>query len=361
MSGVERVGELLLRHGAVTLPPIPETHRGVARTQRLEAGNDGAVAFLYDQASAQNIAFSRPRILSEFSGEDDLEDAHLRELALRGALVAWELASWDAIRVDLHPGPPLTAREMGRDQWLPPQRAYLDAPSGLLRLDSHGSLPFGEREPRFEGAIARVPPGRYIATLHRRDENASRRSPGLWGAPVDFITLTDVNTLRLNRRPVAVLLYPAPEHDRWEGRYTAGPEEFRGLLVGSVGALNSFAVNLDRNAAAAMNLGPGAFITVEAGGREFRALYLGDIRIDEVLEQHGPYTLAELRAAAPFLAYQDHWVRQRRRDPSTVVVLSGTSCGSYDFTGLRSGMPVEVTLEERAREPLRWASLDDNE
>ncbi len=348
------MGELLLRHGAVTTPPIPQTHRVVARSQRLEAGNDGPVAFLYDQASAQNIALSRPRILTEFSDDGDLDDLHLRELALRGALVTWELATWGAIRVDLHAGPPLTAREMGRDQWLPPQRAYLDAPSGLLRLDSHGSLPFGEREPRFEGAIARVPPGRYVATLHRRDENAARRSPGLWGAPVDFITLTDVNSLRLNRRPVAVLLYPAPEHDRWEGRYTAGPEEFRGLLVGSVGALNSFAVNLDRNAAAAMNLGAGAFITVEAGGREFRALYLGDIRLDEVLEQHGSYTLAELRAAAPFLAYQDHWKRERRARPSTVVVLSGASTGTYDFSGLTEGMPVRVSIDDRDPEPLRW-------
>lgn len=352
---MERGGSLLLRRGAVAAPQILQPPPG-SQTHRLEAGNDGPVAFLYDQASSQTIALSRPHILTDFSGEDDLHDVHLKELALRGALVTWELGHFGTITVDLHLGLPLTPRELGRGGWLPPQRAFLDVPSGALRLDSHGSLPFGERKPRFEGCATRIPPGRYIATLHRRDETSQRRSPGLWGSPVDIITLTDVRALRLSRRPVAILLYPAPEHERWEGRYVAGPDGFEGLLIGRVGALNSLAVNLDCNAAEAMGLEPGAFITVTTGGRHYRALYLGDIRIDEVLEQHGPYTLSELRAAAPFLAYRDHWKRERRKKLSTVLVLSGMSTGIYDFSGLTEGTPVRVSIDDRAPEPLRWKS-----
>lgn len=350
---------LLLRHGAVAPPRVLEPTQGIAQTHRLQTGNDGPVAFFYDQTSSQAIALSRPRILSEFSAEEDLDDVHLRDLALRGALVSWELAHRDVITVDLHLDPPLTARELGRGRWLPPQRAFLDAPSGVLRLDSHGSLPFGQNGPRFEGATIRVPSGRYIATLHRRDETEVLRSPGLWGNPVDLITLTDVNELRLTRRPVAILLYPTPENEQWEGRYTAGPDGFEGRLIGSVGALNSLAINLDRNAADAMGLCPGAFITVEAGGRRYEALYLGDIRIDEVLEQHGPYTLSELRAAAPFLAYRDHWKRERRKKLSTVLVLSGTSTGTYDFSGLKEGAAVRVSIDDRSLEPLRWREEDE--
>lgn len=349
------MGESLLQQDLVAPPQGLETHRlAAAPIRRLETSNDGPVAFLYDQSFAQSIALSRPRILSEFSAELDLEDAHLKDLALRGALMTWELAAREPIAIDLQMGTPLTPRELGRGRWLPPQRAFLDVPSGILRLDSHGSLPFAERKPRFEGVTIPVPPGRYIATLHRRDETAVRQSPGLWRNPVDVITLTDVNALRLTRRPVPILLYPVPESERWEGRYSAGPDGFEGLLVGRVGRLNSLAVNLDRNAAEAMGLAPGAFITVTAGARKYEALYLGDIRIDEVLEQHGSYTLAELRAAAPFLAYRDQWKRERRMQPSTVLVLSGTSTGTYDFSGLAAGMPVGLRIDDRAREPLRW-------
>lgn len=348
------VGPLLQRD--VIAPPRPfETHRGAAAPiRRLQIPNDGPVAFLYDQSSAQSIALARPKVLGEFSAELDLEDAPLKDLALRGALMTWELAEREPIAIDLQIGTPLTPRELGRGKWLPQQRAFLDVPSGILRLDSHGSLPFAELKPRFEGAILHVPPGRYIATLHRRDETAAGQSPGLWGNPVDIITLTDVNALRLTRRPVSILLYPMPESERWEGRYSAGRDGFEGLLVGRVGALNSLAVNMDRNAAEAMRLASGAFITVTAGARRYEALYLGDIRIDEVLEQHGSYTLAELRAAAPFLAYRDQWKRERRNQPSTVLVLSGTSTGTYDFSGLAAGMPVGVRIDDRSPEPLRW-------
>lgn len=351
-DGVLSIGveSLILPRSPIGRIPTPVT---------LHAGNDGLAAFLYDQASSQAIALSRPDILSGFSGQSDLNDAHLRDLALRGALVTWELYDNSPISLDLCVRLPLTVRELGRGQWLSPQRAYLDAPSGDLRLDSLGSLPFGEKPPSFAGATARIPPGRYVATLHRRDAGAYRSSPGLWGRPPDLITLTPVSELRLRRRPEALLLYPMPEAEQWEGKYQAGDEGFRGLIVGRPGAFNSIAVNLDEAAAHAMNLRPGAFIRATAGLHRYSALYLGDIRIDEVLEQHGPYTLSELRAAAPFLAYMDHWERERRRERSTVVVLSGAACGAYDFTGLKPGMAVDVRLDDRPREPLRWASWED--
>ena len=356
----ERVdGVLSIGVESLVAPRSPALRLAAPAT--LHAGNDGLAAFLYDQSASQAIALSRPAILGGFSGQLDLSDVHLRDLALRGALVAWELYDNSAIALDLCVGQPLAVRELGRGQWLPPQRAYLNAPSGVLRLDSLGSLPFGQDAPRFAGASAKVPPGRYVATLHRRDASAFRTSPGLWGRPPDLLTLTPVTELRLRRRPEALLLYPMPEAEQWEGRYQSGDTGFTGLIVGRPGAFNSIAINLDMAAADAMKLRPGAFVRVAAGLHRYSALYLGDIRIDEVLEKHGAYTLSELRAAAPFLAYMDHWVRERRRDPSTVLVLSGTACGSYDFTGLKPGAAVEVKLDDRAREPLRWVSLDDGE
>jgi hypothetical protein len=328
-----------------------------AASRRVGLENDGLVCFLYDEQHAGTIARSNPKLLESFDAAQSVEDPAMRDLALRGALLAYELYRDDPISVEIDIGPLIGARDLRSGRWLPPQSGYMDLPTGRLRLDSYASLPLGRRIPSAVGAVVRVPPGRYVVTLLRFDWYGQRMFPSMFDdAPSEFLRLTPVGQSRLPSRPRPMLLYPAPPIEAWEGEWEVSDGTFRGKLVGDVGALNSLAVNIDRDAAARLGLSAGMRLRAEAGRHTFEALYAGDVRIDEIVERHGSYTLGELRAAAPFLAWMDHWQRPRRRMPSTVVLLSGGPTASYDFSGLREGQSVAITVDRRSAEPLPWTS-----
>lgn len=317
--------------------------------------NDGLVCFLYDAANAAAIERCSPPILERFDPEESAEEPRLRALALRGSLVAYELYREEPISVQISVGAPFSSQELKSGRWLPPQMAYLELPSGMLRVDSYASLPFGAAIPSARGGRFHCAPGGYILTLLRFDWYGRRMFSRMFEAPTsELIRLTPVGAARLPNRPKPMLLYPERPVLAWEGQWQVCGGAFQGQLVGEVGALNSVAINLDRDAAARIGLGPGMRLRARAGQHEYEALYAGDIRIDQIVERYGSYTLGELRAASPFLAYMDHWQRPRRRHASTVVVLSGGATGEYDFSGLREGTSVTVTIDGTQMEPLPW-------
>jgi hypothetical protein len=334
--------------------PILQAARSVPHPLRIS--NDGLVCFLYDERNAEVIARSAAPLLERFDRDLSMDEPRLHDLALRGALVAYELYRDEPISVELSVGPAVTSREMRSGSWLAPQSAFIEIPSGCLRVDSYTSLPFGPRIPSERGGEFRVAPGRYVLTLLRFDWYGRRMFSRMFeDPPSEVIRLTPVEGMRLPARPRPMLLYPERPVAGWEGEWQVVEGEFHGQLVGEVGALNSVAINLDRDAAARIGLKAGMQIEARAGSHRFTALYAGDIRIDEILELHGSYTLAELRAASQFLAYMDHWQRPRRRQRSTVVVFSGGSTGDYDFSGLSEGTRVALKVRDDGVEHLRWA------
>jgi hypothetical protein len=340
---------------AAARAPVPLPFQVRTGPFRVNVPNQDPVCFLYDEAHAPAIVRAAPDVIvGGFSREAVAEDDGLRDLALRGALVAYELYRPEEIRIDLSIGRPITAGELRSGQWLRPQLAFLDLPTGRLRIDSAASLPFGKQARAFRGSVVTVPAGRYVLSLHRYDWYGRRMFSRFWDGPSEVIRLTPVGASRLNGRPKPMLLFPEAPVDAWEGQYEVSPGVFKGKLVGDVGALKSFAFNLDRDAARNMELQAGHYLDVSCGGHHYRGLYLGDMRIDQLLEQHGGYTVGELRAAAPFLAYMDHWQRPRRPEPSSVVVMSGGPTASHDFSGLREGDEVTVTIDRERIEPLRW-------
>ena len=331
----------------VSLPfsgvPVPEA-------RRLQIPNDDLVALLYDESHLDRIVRRRPSLLRRFTPESALRDPVLRDLALRGTLLAYEVCDDRDLTLEVRLGGRVE-RSRRAGPWLRPQHAFLDLPTGRLRIDS--LLTFGAG-PTSAGELVEVPPERYIVTVERYDWYRHRMAPRLWEEPAEMITLTPVGQMRLSSRPPAMLVYPEPPVDPWEGRYTTEGGTFRGELVGDIGALNSLALNLDEAAVAAIGLLAGMQFDVEVGAHTLRGLFLGDMTFERLLEQHGAYTVSELRAAAPFLGFLDRWWRPRRRFSSSVLMLMGDPKRSYDFSGLRAGMSATLTLHTDTVEPLPW-------
>ena len=197
--------------------------------RRFEIRNSGPLIFLYDEASAAAIRAANPAVLSGYARKESPKDTALRQLAAQGLLVAYELMQDSDRVVEVAVGPPLSAREKQRTAWLPAQRALLSLPSGELcvepydycRLTPDWDSWVGDHRERYgtemeyHGAVLRVPPGRYLLTLHRvnwdvLDGRGEAGKAAKDGVPGEVVTLTPRASRRPLRMAVPLLPYPIP-------------------------------------------------------------------------------------------------------------------------------------------------------
>ena len=197
------------------------------RPRRFEIRNSGLLIFLYDEANAAAIRAANPAVLSGYGRKEAAKDEALQQLAAQGLLVAYELVQDGDRVVEVAVGPPLSAREKQRTAWLPAQRALLSLPSGKLRIEPYDYFRLSpdwdlwvrdhrERyrtEMEYHGAMLKVPPGRYLLTLHRvnwdvLDGRGEADQAAKAGVPSEVVTLTPRASRRPFRMAVPLLLSP---------------------------------------------------------------------------------------------------------------------------------------------------------
>ena len=101
---------------------------------------------------------------------DPLAATKYRALAKQGVMVGYHLGASQSVSVSLWVGQTLNDEQLGvlqRGRWLAPVTAMLDAPSGVLCVESRDRLmaqpPHADTEP---SGFLTVLPGRYRLTLY---------------------------------------------------------------------------------------------------------------------------------------------------------------------------------------------------
>ncbi|NWH05752.1 hypothetical protein [Desulfobacter latus] len=160
---------------------------------RCEPYNDGHWCFVYDAENLDSIRElgGYEAMIGEVVGVD--AECWLERLTDRGLAVAWELGGDDAVVVDVLVEKVLNSGQKQKVQWLEPQYAYLNVPSGRLRIETLNSLAFSPDAPTDPGCEIKIPPGQYDMILHRvnwplMDEDMEERPE----VPTEFLVLRTI-------------------------------------------------------------------------------------------------------------------------------------------------------------------------
>lgn len=242
--------------------------------------NDGPLAFVYDEASAETIYTSNMLLLQGFSRDEILKDAAWCELAGRGLIFAYELFQDDELCVEIRSGSPLTQKEMGKLPWLAPQKTFLSLPSGKLRIDSYNSLPVDDSYDDSPGAIVELTPGNYIVNLHRLDQHAV--SHELSAASREVLIFQPTKRIKPPSEAQALILYPRTSNVEETENYRIVNGDFHGQIL-FPDPSGSFIINMDRATAQQLGLKSRTSFSVEVSelNKSFRALYLSS---DDMME-----------------------------------------------------------------------------
>ncbi len=229
---------------------------------RVEIDEDECMVFLYDEENGPAITASQPTVLG-FGGEDtseEEEDRKLEMLARGRLLVCYGLYQDSGTQLEVALGPPLADPELAGASWLTPQVSALSLPSGRLCVDAGRSL--GPEQEEARGAVMEVPPGEYVLTLHRLDQDALiRDEPDPWPEVMEVVTLTPTDPAA----PVearAVLYYQPLQVGNRAGDYTIDGDVFCGQAM-FLDWDETLMVNMDRAAAEQLGVGHGARLRVE--------------------------------------------------------------------------------------------------
>lgn len=245
---------------------------------RVKGSGDGSVVFLYDDSQREELRAAELALYEAFEPEEALADAALGRLAKRGLLLAYERVQDDALDVELAVGPALSAREGKGAHWLPPQRAPLSLPSGVLCVETYASLRLGAQRPEVRGKRIELIPGHYLATIHRLDLVAMEQAEldrEAW--PAEFVALTpSAKPKRLPDAPAMLVLEQRPPSGALPG-YEIDAVSFRGHVRFDSGN-PVFLLNLDRPAATRLGLraGTGLRISLAAPALEIEGVFLGE-------------------------------------------------------------------------------------
>ena len=204
-----------------------ESARALAQAQRIRAGatlvevfNSGLEVWLYD-------ASHRAALKSSGAFETDVDDAVMIEkmetFVKSGSIMAYGLAEDNSLNIAVAVGAPLSRKERVSARWLKPQQGFLRLPTGRLVIESNDALTIRKEKPTDRGAELAVPPGDYLATLHRIDWDALEADEIEWDGPHEFITLTP--------GPKAKPVRNQPAFLPWE---PAGPGKAKWTVQGGV-------------------------------------------------------------------------------------------------------------------------------
>ncbi len=242
---------------------------------RCEIYNEALEFYLYDEAHAPAIA-TLAALAPGLSG-DARRDLR-REAAGKGWLCSVELSQDDPVDIEVALGGPLSGEELTRRKgcWMDPQEAWLDLPSGVLRIDTPNTLPEAQGgEPTDPKAFGRfqLPPGPYRAVLQRFDHGGFEGSSG-WGGPSFYLSLQAVENLP--GEGSGILGVPELGPPAWAGAGRVEGGVFRGQPVrAGMDHEGSVQANLDIPAARALGLHPGATLEVRSKGKAVEATYFG--------------------------------------------------------------------------------------
>ena len=139
-----------------------------------------------------------------------------------------------------------------------------------MRIDSWDTLPPAlcsappYEDTQEEGVVIDVPPGDYLATLHRVDVDATSRKLDVdLDGPAEIVTLTPLAPADPRPQAVPLLAYEGSADHSWPRRYSIEGHAFEGLVLFS-GAESQILLNLDREAAARLGLRAGMGLTIRA-------------------------------------------------------------------------------------------------
>jgi hypothetical protein len=262
--------------------------------QRVEVYNEGLCVYLYDAGHADRLRgmLASGRYGAANPDQDFFsnlsEPAFGAAVAADGLAAAYELLQDDPVATEIAVGQPLTDAELAGARWWPPQRAFLDLPTGRLRIDTPNTMPLDPDDPQDPGVVVTVPPGRYVLMLYRIDEDAMRReSVKKYKGPVEFLLLV----LSDQAAPVdggsPILPYPeAPEDLSWVGAYAIDGKAFT-CQVNFWDFWEFIRVNLNAAAARQLGLHCGSVLRLRAARLTIDAIFLGDWEREEYLLRYG--------------------------------------------------------------------------
>lgn len=253
---------------------MPRRLRTWGRTRKgaraVDVYSEGRAVFLYDESESRRIQESRA-LFVPLTVEGASSNEALRALAAEGALMVYELPGDGGVRLEVLVGPPLTPKETAKLRWLRPQHARLTLPSGRLHVDSWDTLPAAlysappHEESEERGALVEVPPGDYLATLHRVDDDATSRKLNVTlDGPTEIVTLTPLAAAEARPDAAPLLAYEGSADASWPGRYSVDGVLFKGLALFN-GAESQILLNLDREAAARLKLRAGMGLRIRVG------------------------------------------------------------------------------------------------
>jgi hypothetical protein len=330
--------------------------------KRLDVYNEGLLVYLFDQDNLPALTASGADFEGGFDDEESEVDPKLRLLAKEGLFLAYELDQDDEVAVEVVVGPPLTKKGLAVGRWHKPQRAFLRLPSGKLRVHTPNTLPIHE-DPTDKPGRATVPPGDYVVTLYRLDWDELRNDRIVtddedgeegqnWQGPQEVIVLTPKAEAKRVRGAKSYLRFPQKSAAIWKGKYKLRGTTFRGKAM-FPSWWEDFFVNLDRPAAEALGLVPGASFRVEVADFVIDAVYAGEAEPADILDTRWAKPLAGDRPEFG-VAY-----RPTDDQDSSHALQVFRVVGTRPFHIHQRWMPAAVTLlPERYEIPKRPAGSD---
>jgi hypothetical protein len=310
---------------------------------RCELYNDGHWCFVYD---AENLDLIRELGGYEaMTGEAVSVDAECRleRLADRGLSVAWELGGDDAVVVDVLVDKVLSSGQKQKTQWLEPQYAYLNVPSGRLRIETLNSLAFSPDAPTDAGCEIKIPPGQYDMILHRvnwplMDADMEGR-PEL---PTEFLVLRTIKKKGPIRKTAHLTYSEALGDDgAWlmEGKLEGSL--FSGMTRACVTDTTSVYINLRGSHAEQMDLSFGKTVKLTAGQTTVSVPFIACMSILGIAHYFGrDWRAAHFFPGAPFAG---------------LSLLDGSP--PWLLKVEKSGLPVDTKVTARVGKP--WCELPD--
>ncbi len=218
---------------------------------RVSVFNSGLEVWLYDESNRERIANAGPAD----AGAGGMPPRFERSTQ-QGLIVGYSLYQDDELDVEVHVGPPFTDEELAEGRWLEPQTALLKLPSGRLCIESNDASRIGPESPGEQGATVPVPPGDYKVTLLRVDHEALDREERDWKGPQEVVLLTPGG--KAADAAGDLLPFEQRRDTSWVGKHSIRGSR-ADVLVWFDDYWDTFFVNLDAKACAALGLGPGRY------------------------------------------------------------------------------------------------------
>jgi hypothetical protein len=261
---------------------------------RVDVENSGLEVWLYDEANLAAIRDSK----SKDKGAGGMPPNFVAQTK-KGLVVGYSMEGDGAVDPAIYVGKPFSDEELSAARWLEPQTAFLQLPSGTLRVESNDVSRIGpEVYSKKGGARVEVPKGDYKLTLYRIDMEAMDRESIKWKDPYEVIVLTPGGT---KKDAASDLLSFEPRRDlTWVGKYSIDGRRAE-ALVWFDDSWDTYTLNLDAAALKKLGLKIGGYFrtTVSAAGLTLHSSFAASWDDARRLPEPAGLELDEYGYAAP--------------------------------------------------------------